>query len=64
MDASGTNVASSLSFSSVAAMAYTSTDGYEELHIFFSMAWFDLGSWGWAHFFVEWGTKGIFQARK
>ncbi|CAM9431410.1 unnamed protein product [Scytosiphon promiscuus] len=63
VDDSGTNVPSSLSFSSVAAMAYTSTDGYEELHIFFSMAWFDLGSWGWAHFFVEWGTKGIFQAR-
>lgn len=62
MDENGTNVPSSLSFPSVAAMAYTSTDGYEELHLFFSLTWFDLGSWAWAHFAVEWGTKGVFQA--
>ena len=61
MDSSGTNIPSSLSFPSVAAMAYASNDGYEELHLFFSVAWFDIGSWAWGHFFVEWGTKGVFQ---
>ena len=61
MDASGANVPSSLSLPSVAAMSYLSGDGYEELHLFFSVAWFDIGSWAWGHFFVEWGTKGVFQ---
>lgn len=35
--------------------------GLEELHVFFDIAWFDMGSWGWAHFIAEWGTRGIFQ---
>lgn len=61
VDAAGANVPSSLSFPSAAAMAYTSVDGYEELHLFFSLAWFDIGSWAWIHFVVEWGTKGVFQ---
>ncbi|CAN0515034.1 unnamed protein product, partial [Ectocarpus sp. 12 AP-2014] len=52
VDDSGANVPSSLSFPSVAAMAYASDDGYEELHLFFSVAWFDTGSWAWAHFFI------------
>eukprot|EP00903_Cladosiphon_okamuranus_P021170 g19446.t1 len=64
VDTGGSNVPSSLSFPSVAAMSYTSDDGYEELHLFFSIAWFDLGSWAWAHFFVEWGTRGIFQGER
>lgn len=63
VDAGGSNVPSSLSFPSVAAMAYTGDDGYEELHVFFSLAWFDLGSWAWGHFIVEWGTRGIFQVK-
>ncbi|CBN75521.1 conserved unknown protein [Ectocarpus siliculosus] len=64
VDDSGANVPSSLSFPSVAAMAYASDDGYEELHLFFSVAWFDTGSWAWAHFFIEWGTKGVFQGER
>ncbi|CAN0374160.1 unnamed protein product [Pylaiella littoralis] len=64
VDAAGANVPSSLSFPSAAAMAYTSVDGYEELHLFFSLAWFDIGSWAWIHFVVEWGTKGVFQGER
>lgn len=33
------------------------------MHIFFGLAWFDMGSWGWGHYIAEWGTKGIFQVQ-
>lgn len=39
------------------------TSGLEELHVFFSIGWFDLGSWAWAHHIVEWATKGVFLVR-
>lgn len=41
-------------------MTYRGTDGLEEMHVFFAMAWFDLGSWAWMHYVNEWGTKGTF----
>lgn len=41
-------------------MTYLGDDGLEEMHVFFAMAWFDLGSWAWMHYINEWGTKGIF----
>ena len=47
-------------FPSAGIMTYRGTDGLEEMHVFFAMAWFDLGSWAWMHYINEWGTKGIF----
>lgn len=44
-----------------AIVEYIGTDGLEEMHVFLGLAWFDTGSWAWAHFIAEWGTKGIFQ---
>lgn len=40
---------------------YIGADGLEEMHVFLGLAWFDQGSWAWAHFIAEWGTRGIFQ---
>lgn len=45
---------------SVAAATYTGDDGEEEMHVFFAMGSFDVGSWAWAHYIAEWGTKGVF----
>lgn len=59
-DAGGTVIPGTLG-PNVAIATYTGTDGLEEMHVFFSLAWFDMGSWAWGHFIVEWGTKGIFQ---
>ena len=66
VDENGANVPSvqEETYPSVAAVAYASDDGYEELHVFFAMAWFDIGSWAWGHFVVEWGTKGVFQGER
>ncbi|CAM9641494.1 unnamed protein product, partial [Ectocarpus fasciculatus] len=47
-----------------AMLSYTGADGHEELHVFFSMGWFDAGAWPWAHFFNEWATKGIFMGER
>lgn len=44
-------------------MTYNGVDGDEEMHVFFAMAWFDMGSWAWAHYIMEWGTKGVFAVR-
>lgn len=44
----------------VAIITYTVTDGPEEMHLFFPLAWFDAGSWAWAHFIQEWASKGVF----
>ncbi len=44
-----------------AIVEYVGADGLEEMHVFLGLAWFDQGSWAWAHFIVEWGTRGIFQ---
>ncbi|CAM9818998.1 unnamed protein product [Scytosiphon promiscuus] len=49
---------------SVAIAEYIGTDGLEEMHVFINLAWFDVGSWAWAHFIAEWGTKGIFQGER
>ena len=66
VDDNGDNTLSSTDppFPSVAAIEYVSDDGYEEIHYFFSMAWFDLGSLAWIHHAVEWGTKGVFQGER
>lgn len=45
----------------VAITEYIGADGLEEMHVFIGLAWFDMGSWAWAHYIAEWGTKGIFQ---
>lgn len=42
-------------------MMHAGDDGSEELHLFFNIAWFDAGSWAWAHYLNEWCTKGVFQ---
>lgn len=47
--------------SSVAAVVYDGDDGSEEMHVFFAMAWFDMESWAWGHYLLEWATQGIFQ---
>lgn len=44
-------------------MTYNGTGGLEEMHVFFALAWFDLGSWAWMHYVNEWGTKGVFMVR-
>lgn len=49
---------------SVSIAEYIGANGLEEMHVFLGLAWFDLGSWAWAHFIAEWGTKGIFQVRR
>lgn len=62
-DANGTSLAvneSGIVYPSVAAMTYLGNEGEEEMHIFFTLAWFDIGSWAWAHYIAEWGTKGMF----
>lgn len=48
-------------YPSAAAVTYKGPGGEEEMHVFFKLAWFDLGSWAWAHYITEWATKGIFQ---
>lgn len=40
------------------------TSSVEELHVFFSIGWFDLGSWAWVHHIVEWATKGVFMGER
>lgn len=45
----------------MAAVVYAGEDGSEEMHVFFAMGWFDMESWAWAHYIVEWGTQGVFQ---
>ncbi|CAN0053457.1 unnamed protein product, partial [Scytosiphon promiscuus] len=47
-----------------AMLSYTGADGHEELHIFFTIGWFDDGAWPWAHYFNEWATKGIFMGER
>lgn len=46
---------------SAAIVTYAGNDGSQEMHVFFAMAWFDLESWPWAHYIMEWATQGIFQ---
>lgn len=46
-----------------AILTYTGDDGEDEMHVFFPIAWFDAGSWAWAHYFHEWATKGVFMVR-
>ncbi|CAM9564850.1 unnamed protein product [Pylaiella littoralis] len=47
-----------------AMLSYTGTGDDEELHVFFTMGWFDAGSWAWAHYVHEWATKGIFMGER
>ncbi|CAM9973823.1 unnamed protein product, partial [Pylaiella littoralis] len=49
---------------SVGIAEYIGADGLEEMHVFLGLGWFDVSSWAWAHFIVEWGTKGIFQGER
>lgn len=46
-----------------AMLTYTGADGHEEMHVFFTMGWFDAGAWPWAHYLNEWATKGVFMVR-
>ena len=50
-------------FDSAALVTVEGDDGSEEMYAFFPIAWFDTGSWAWAHYFNEWATKGIFMVR-
>lgn len=62
-DSSGTSLAATegdITYPSAAAITYRGDSGEEEMHIFFTLAWFDLGSWAWGHYIFEWGTKGVF----
>ena len=52
------------SYANAAMIAYKSEDGYEELHVFFNLAWFDIGSLAWGHYLVEWGTRGVMQGER
>lgn len=54
---------SGVDYPSVAIATYKGDGGDEEMHIFFGLAWWNLGSWPWAHYIVEWGTKGVFAVR-
>ncbi|CAM9819067.1 unnamed protein product, partial [Scytosiphon promiscuus] len=49
---------------SVGIAEYIGADGLEEMHVFLGLAWFDVGSWAWAHFIAEWGSRGIFQGER
>ena len=61
MDNGGVVIPALGSLPSAAAVVHTSDDGVEEMHLFFDLGWYDVGSWAWGHFAVEWGTKGVFQ---
>ncbi|CAM9841874.1 unnamed protein product [Choristocarpus tenellus] len=63
-DASGSFLKGSEDQPSVSAVQWIGNDGPEELHIFYSFAWFDMGSWAWANFFAEWATRGAFQGER
>ncbi len=65
-DASGTVIGGTTftGAQNAAIVEYIGADGLEEMHIFISLAWFDAGSWAWAHFITEWGTRGIFQVKE
>eukprot|EP00904_Undaria_pinnatifida_P011670 jgi/Undpi1/7633/HiC_scaffold_23.g10106.m1 len=43
---------------------YIGADGLEELHVFIALAPLDMGSWAWAHYIADWGTKGVFQGER
>ncbi|CAM9194686.1 unnamed protein product, partial [Choristocarpus tenellus] len=62
--ASGDLLDSGEAYPSAAAVEWIGSDGLEELHVFFSIAWFDMGSWAWANFFAEWATRGVFQGER
>eukprot|EP00903_Cladosiphon_okamuranus_P014195 g13189.t1 len=47
-----------------AMLSYTGADGHEEMHVFFSMASFDVAGWPWAHYLHEWASKGIFMGER
>lgn len=57
-DASGTSITVD-GLRNAACLTYAA-DGVEEMHVFFAIAWFDAGSWAWAHYFHEWASKGVF----
>ena len=33
------------------------------MHVFFAMTWYDMESWAWGHYILEWATQGVFQVR-
>lgn len=51
---------SGIDYPTAAVVTYAGGSGEEEMHVFFSMAWWNLDSWAWGHYIAEWGTKGIF----
>ncbi|CAM9922367.1 unnamed protein product, partial [Scytosiphon promiscuus] len=60
----GTETEYNVTYPSAAVVTYSGEGGEEEMHVFFNLAWFDVGSWAWAHYINEWGTKGIFQGER
>jgi len=69
IDENGDTLLSAYPLPSVAMAKFVSdpvagSAGYEEMHVFFSMGWFDVGSWAMLHYLVEWGTKGVFQGER
>eukprot|EP00904_Undaria_pinnatifida_P003101 jgi/Undpi1/12792/HiC_scaffold_7.g02459.m1 len=60
----GATLTTTEGYPSAGIMTYLGDDDLEEMHIFFSMAWFDLGSWAWMHYVNEWGTKGVFMGER
>ena len=64
VDSSGNSLPSGAALPSVAMAQFVSDTGYEEMHVFFSIGWFDLGSWAVLHYLAEWGTKGVFQGER
>eukprot|EP00904_Undaria_pinnatifida_P003100 jgi/Undpi1/12791/HiC_scaffold_7.g02458.m1 len=60
----GVTLTTTEGYPSASIMTYLGDDGLEEMHVFFAMAWFDLGSWAWMHYINEWGTKGIFMGER
>lgn len=62
-DETGTSIVTGDGVINTAVLTYTGADGSEEMHIFFPLAWFDAGSWAWAHYLNEWATKGVFMVR-
>ncbi|CAM9838625.1 unnamed protein product, partial [Discosporangium mesarthrocarpum] len=63
-DEAGAPLLSNFVLPSASLVEWIGDDGLEELHVFFSVAWFDMGSWAWTHYINEWATRGVFQGER
>ncbi|CAM9155683.1 unnamed protein product [Discosporangium mesarthrocarpum] len=64
VDETGAPLLSNFVLPSASIVEWIGDDGLEELHVFFSVAWFDTGSWAWVHYINEWATRGVFQGER